>query len=161
MKDSTCAMDILESFDLYQSYNQAARECHCSPNTVKALVLARKEGTLAKRGLRQVASSVFDADHRCLIAELVDTSEGRIRANVVHKRLLALEYRGSKRTTWRAVHRERSRWTRANARVYWPWIPEPGKWAQYDFSLWAGDKRHEDIHTEFCQVLPICGIASS
>jgi hypothetical protein len=52
MKDSTQAMNILEAYDLYQSYNQAARECHCSPNTVKALVKARKDGTLATRGRR-------------------------------------------------------------------------------------------------------------
>jgi len=34
MKDSNQAMNILEAYDLYQSYNQAARECQCSPNTV-------------------------------------------------------------------------------------------------------------------------------
>jgi len=34
MKDSNQAMNILEAYDLYQSYNQAARECLCSPNTV-------------------------------------------------------------------------------------------------------------------------------
>ena len=100
-------MDILESFDLYQSYNQAARECHCSPNTVKALVLARKEGTLARSGVRQVTTSVFDADQRCLVTELVDASGGQIRAKVVHKRLAALGYRGSERTTRRAVRREK------------------------------------------------------
>ena len=26
------------------------------------------------------------------------------------------------------------RYRRDNARIYWPWIPEPGRWAQYDFS---------------------------
>lgn len=134
MKDSTKVMNILESFDLYQSYNQTARVHNCSPNTVKALVVARNNGTLAKRGQRQKGSSIFDADHLHLIKELVEVSEGAVRANVVHKRLTAIGYKGSERSTRRAVHKEKSRYRRDNARIYWPWIPEPSKWAQYDFS---------------------------
>jgi DNA-directed RNA polymerase specialized sigma24 family protein len=42
VKDTTQAMNILEADDLYQSYNQAARECQCSPNTVRSLVAARR-----------------------------------------------------------------------------------------------------------------------
>ncbi|WP_276942425.1 DDE-type integrase/transposase/recombinase, partial [Ferrimicrobium acidiphilum] len=123
-----------EAYDLYQSYNQAARECHCSPNTVKALVQARKDGTLAARGRRQSTSSIFNADELSLITELVEASEGFIRADVIHRRLQGIGYKGSGRSTRRAVRKEKTKYRRAHARVYWPWIPEPGKWAQYDFS---------------------------
>ena len=134
MKDSTKVMNILESFDLYQSYNQTARACNCSPNTVKALVLARKNGTLSSRGLRQSSSSIFSDTHTHLIRELVEASSGSIRADVVHQRLVGLEYKGSQRTTRRAVHKEKAKYRRDNARIYWPWVAEAGKWAQYDFS---------------------------
>ncbi len=50
VKDSTQAMNILEAYDLNQYYNQAARECQCSPNSVRSLVAARREATLAIRG---------------------------------------------------------------------------------------------------------------
>ena len=134
MKDSTQAMNILNAYDLYQSYNQAARECHCSPNTVRSLVKARKEGTLATRGERKVRSSLFTPEHLMLITSLVEESDAKIRADVIHRRLGPIGFTGSERTTRRQVRKEKARYRRANARVYWPWIPEPGKWAQYDFS---------------------------
>ncbi|MCI2976428.1 MAG: hypothetical protein MP439_10210 [Ferrimicrobium sp.] len=121
MKDSTQAMNILEAYDLYQSYNQAARECHCSPNTVKALVQARNDGTLATRGRRrQGASSIFMADELSLIAELVEASDGFIRADVIHRRLQGIGYKGSGRSTRRAVRKEKTKYRRAHARIYWP-----------------------------------------
>ncbi len=107
MKDSTKVMNILESFDLYQSYNQTARAHNCSPNTVKALVVARKNGTLAQRGVRQTSLSMFDTDQLHLIKELVEAPEGVIRTNVVHKRLVAIGYKGSERSTRRAVRKEK------------------------------------------------------
>ena len=134
MKDSNQAMNILEAYDLYQSYNQAARECQCSPNTVRSLVAARREGTLAARGEREPRSSLFEPQHLVLITSLVEESKGQVRADVIHRRLVTIGFSGSERTTRRAVRKEKARYRRANARVYWPWIPEPGKWAQYDFS---------------------------
>ncbi|MDA8374770.1 MAG: hypothetical protein M0Z91_11090 [Actinomycetota bacterium] len=123
MKASTQAMNIIEAYDLYQSYNQAARECHCSPNTVRSLVKARKEGTLATRGQRQVTSTVFEASQLTLIISLVETSKGAIRADAIHRCLRAIGYTGSERTTKRAVRKEKSRYRAANARVYWPTSP--------------------------------------
>jgi hypothetical protein len=134
MKDSTKTMNILETYDLYQSYNQAARACCCSPNTVRSLVKARNEGTLGRRGERTVTSSLFHDDHLMLISSLVEVSEGAIRADVVHRRLKSIGFAGSERSTRRAVHKEKARYRQIHSRVYWPWIPEPGKWAQYDFS---------------------------
>jgi hypothetical protein len=134
MKDNTKTMNILEAFDLYRSYNQAARECHCSPNTVHSLVKARAEGKLGIRGVRRVTSLIFDDDHLILISSLVEASQGKIRADIVHRRLKAIGFKGSERSTRRAVSKEKEKYRRENSRVYWPWIPEPGKWAQYDFS---------------------------
>jgi hypothetical protein len=89
MKDSNQAMNILEAYDLYQSYNQAARKCQCSPNTVRSLVTARREGTLATRGEREPRASLFEAHHLLLVTSLVEESKGQIRADVIHRRLVA------------------------------------------------------------------------
>ncbi len=42
-------------------------------------------------------------------------------------------YAGSERTTRRAVAGLKAAWRAGRRRVYRPWIPEPGMWAQYDF----------------------------
>jgi len=42
-------------------------------------------------------------------------------------------YAGSERTTRRAVARLKSSWHSGRRRVFRPWVPEPGMWAQYDF----------------------------
>ncbi len=44
MNDSTQIMNILEAYDLYQSYNQAAREGQCSPHTVGFLDTCDRSG---------------------------------------------------------------------------------------------------------------------
>lgn len=134
MKDSGQSMEILEAYDLYRSYNQAARAVGCSPNTVRSLVLRRKEGTLDLRGRKSNAREHLGDDYFGIIRELVEESKGHIRADVVHRRLVAMGFSGSSRTTRRYVANEKKAWVRANARVFWPWIPEPSKWAQYDFS---------------------------
>jgi transposase len=114
MKDSNQAMNILEAYDLYQSYNQAARECQCSPNTVRSLVTARREGTLATRGEREPRASLFEAHHLVLVTSLVEESKGQIRADVIHRRLVAIGFTGHERTTRRAVRKEKARYRRAN-----------------------------------------------
>ncbi len=134
MKDSSQSMEILEAYDLYRSYNQAARAVGCSPNTVRSLVLRRKEGTLDLRGRKSNAREHLGDDYFGIIRELVEESKGHIRADVVHRRLVAMGFEGSSRTTRRYVANEKKAWVRTNARVFWPWIPEPSKWAQYDFS---------------------------
>ena len=40
---------------------------------------------------------------------------------------------GSERTTRRAVARLKQAWHSGRRRVFRPWVPEPGMWAQYDF----------------------------
>ena len=63
----------------------------------------------------------------------MQASNGRIRADVAHDKLVALGYTGSERTTRRAVADARTAWAAGHRRVHRPWVPEPGLWFQWDF----------------------------
>jgi transposase len=67
------------------------------------------------------------------IEEWVERSKGKIRADVVFDRLVAVGFDGSSRTVRRAVARVKANYKRGRRRVYRPWIPEPGMWAQWDW----------------------------
>ena len=67
------------------------------------------------------------------LEELVERSKGKIRADVAHEKITAMGYAGSERTTRRAVAELKAAWRAGRRRVFRPWIPEPGMWAQYDF----------------------------
>ncbi len=56
-----------------------------------------------------------------------------MRADVVHRKLAAMGYRGSERTTRRVVAALKQRWRAEHRRGYRPWIPEPGLWLQWDY----------------------------
>ena len=43
-------------------------------------------------------------------------------------------YRGSERTTRRAVREAKERWRKEHGRRSRPWIPEPGLWMQWDYA---------------------------
>lgn len=67
------------------------------------------------------------------IEELVEASESKVRADVVHERLVAMGFTGVERTTRRAVARAKQAWKAGHRRKYRPWIPEPGMWCQFDW----------------------------
>ena len=67
------------------------------------------------------------------IAEWVERSNGKVRADIVHDRLVAMGYTGSERTTRRVVAILKASYRAGHHRIYKPWIPEPGLWLQYDF----------------------------
>jgi hypothetical protein len=67
------------------------------------------------------------------IEELVTRSGGRVRADVVHARILAMGFTGGERTTRRAVAQVKDRFRSGRRRVFRPWIPEPGLWMQWDW----------------------------
>ena len=67
------------------------------------------------------------------IEELVETSEGAIRADVIHERLVAMGFTGDERTTRRAVATARRPMRDGHRRRYRPWITEPGLWLQFDW----------------------------
>ena len=66
------------------------------------------------------------------VEELVDRSKGKIRADVAHRKLAAMGYRGSERSTRRAVAEVKQAWHAGRRRRYRPWIPEPGMWLQWE-----------------------------
>src|SRR5271163_3022451 len=123
-------MHVLEAFDLTQSLRGAAELTGVDHHTVARYVPARAAGVdLEAPNERPKASDGF-ADK---IAEWVERSNGKVRADVVHERLVAMGYTGSERTTRRVVAILKTSYQRATHRVYKPWIPEPGLWLQYDF----------------------------
>ena len=67
------------------------------------------------------------------IEEWVDRSSGKVRADVVHERLVAQGFTGTERTTRRAVARAKAAWRAGHRRTYRPWITEPGLWLQFDW----------------------------
>lgn len=124
-------MEILEAFDLVGTLRGAAELVGVDHKTVGHYVAAREEagGEWQPEGR---ACPRTDS-HAEKIAEWVERSQGKVRADKVHERLLAMGYRGSERTTRRAVARAKALWQAGNGRVTRPWIPEPGLWLQWDY----------------------------
>ena len=68
------------------------------------------------------------------IEELVERSQGDIRADVVHRLyIVPMGFGGDERTTRRAVARAKDRYRAGHRRTYRPRIAEPGMWAQFDW----------------------------
>ena len=121
-------MKILEAFDLTNSYRDAAELAGCDHHTVARYVVARDAGRLSPSPAPR--ARLIDA-YLPKLEEWVETSRGKVRADVAHDKLVALGYRGSERTTRRAVARVKREWRAGNRRVYRPWVPEPGMWLQF------------------------------
>ena len=124
-------MNILEAYDLTGSLRDAGELAGCSHHTVARYVRARDEGRLVP-GASAPRPGVID-EFLPKLEELVERSKGRVRADVAHEKITAMGYAGSERTTRRAVARLKKTWHSGRRRVFRPWIPEPGMWAQYDF----------------------------
>ena len=131
MKSAEEIMQILEAYDLTGSYRDAAELVGCSHHTIARYVAAREEGRLSP-GRSQRRPMLIDA-FLPKLEEWVDRSRGRIRADVVHEKLVALGFAGSERTTRRAVAEVKAAFRAGRRRVHRPWVPEPGMWLQYDF----------------------------
>jgi hypothetical protein len=69
---------------------------------------------LAAPARRPVRGSVCDPFAQ-KITEWVDRSQGRVRADVVHRKIQALGYHGSERTTRRVVAALKAEWRRSSA----------------------------------------------
>ncbi len=130
MKFAEDVMEILEAFDLTQSYRAAAELADCSHNTVVHYVAAREAGVLSSQQVRraQLVDPFLEK-----VEEWVEKSRGKLRADVAHAKLVAMGYQGSERTARRAVAASKSSWRAGNRRIYRPWVVEPGLWFQYDF----------------------------
>ena len=93
-------MEILEAFDLTGCAHSAAQLAGTDRKTVARYVALRDAGADPLEAERRPRS--VDA-FLAKVEELVDRSNGRIRADVVHRKLTAMGYGGSERTTRRAV----------------------------------------------------------
>src|SRR5579859_8269850 len=126
-------MEILEAFDLAGSLRGAAELAGCDHKTVAHWVRAREVagGGLPVAVRRRPRVDAFAEK----IDELVERSRGRIRADVAHQRLVAMGYRGSERTTRRAVAEAKRCWRVEHGRRTRPWIAEPGLWMQWDYGV--------------------------
>jgi transposase len=130
VKSSREIMEILEAYDATGSYRAAAELAGCDHHTVARYVK-----------MRQAGEDPADRRHRARpigeflpkIEELVTRSNGRIRADVVHERLVAMGFTGGERTTRRAVAEAKAQLRAGQRRVFRPWVPEPGLWLQFDW----------------------------
>jgi len=123
-------MEILEAFDLTRCAHSAAQLVGVDEKTVARYVAIRDAGRdpLA-RSRRPRSIDPFLPK----VEELVDRSQGKVRADVVHQRLVAMGFGGTERTTRRAVAEVKTAWRAGNRRSYRPWVPEPGLWLQVDW----------------------------
>jgi hypothetical protein len=123
-------MEILEAFDLTQSYRDAGELAGCDHKTVAHWVARRDVGELTAAPIRR--PQLID-EFLAKLEEWMEASDGKVRADVAHDKLVALGYGGSERTTRRAVARARRAWLAGHRRVHRPWVPEPGLWFQWDY----------------------------
>jgi hypothetical protein len=116
-------MEILEAYDLTGSLRGAAALAGCDHKTVAHYVELRDAGRAPdERAQRPMLIDEF-LDK---VAVWIDRSAGKIRADVVHEKLVAMGFTGSERTTRRAVAAVREAWRSGHRRVFRPWVPEPG-----------------------------------
>ena len=123
-------MEILEAFDLTGSLRGAASLAGCDHKTVAHYVGLREAG---KAPDDRVQRPMLIDEFLDKVEELIDRSEGKIRADVVHDKLTAMGFTGSERTTRRAVAKARRVWWSGHRRIFRPWVPEPGLWLQFDW----------------------------
>jgi transposase len=123
-------MEIFEAFDLTGTAWSAAQLAGCDAKTVARYVAVREAGG---DPLAHVARLRLIDAFMPKIEELVDRSKGKIRADVAHRKITAMGYRGSERSTRRAVAEVKQAWQAGRRRRYRPWIPEPGMWLQWDW----------------------------
>ena len=123
-------MKILDAYDLTRSLRDAGELAGCSHHTVKKYVERRAAaGELDKAAARAQLIDQFLPK----VEEWVERSNGKIRADVAHEKLVALGYTGSQRTTRRAIAVVKKAYLAGRVRVHRPWIAEPGMWLQYDY----------------------------
>lgn len=123
-------MEILEAFDATGCAHSAAALAGVDPKTVRRYVDARDAGRPVDAPVQRV--KLIDA-FMGKVEELVDASEGKVRADVVHERLALMGFTGDERTTRRAVAIVKAAWRDGHRRSYRPWITEPGLWLQFDW----------------------------
>ena len=123
-------MEILRAYDLTQTVWSAAQLAGVDPKTVERYV-----------GLREAGRNPFEHRRRPRaidpfldkVEEWVEGSVGKIRADVAHRKLVAMGFTGNERSTRRAVAEAKAAWRAGRRRTYRPWVAEPGLWVQFDW----------------------------
>ena len=123
-------MEILEAFDVTGVAHSAAPLCKADPKTVRRYAQARD---LGRPVTAPVPRPKLIDPFLEKVEEWVDRSEGKVRADIAHERLVAMGFTGNERTTRRAVAVAKARWRAGHRRTYRPWISEPGLWLQWDW----------------------------
>src|SRR4051812_49644186 len=121
-------MEILEAFDATGTLRAAAELAGCDHKTVAHWVRAREDAGGGRPVSVRPRPRVDAFAEK--IEEWVDRSRGKVRADVAHQRLLAMGYRGSERTTRRAVAQAKRCWRAEHRRRVWPGGAEPGPWVE-------------------------------
>ena len=111
-------MEIFEAFDLTGTAWSAAQLTGYDAKTVARYVAVRDAGgdPLARTCRPRLIDAFMPK-----VEELVDRSKGKIRADVAHRKLAAMGYRGSERSTRRAVAEVKQAWHAGRRRRYRPW----------------------------------------
>lgn len=122
-------MEILAAYDLTGSYRSAAELAGCSHHTVARVVAERDAGGAGPRVRRVRLIDEFLPK----VEEWVYNSHCKIRADEAHRKLVAMGFIGSPRSSRRAVAKIKAQYRLGRARVHRPWVTEPGLWLQYDF----------------------------
>src|SRR2546423_6982539 len=126
-------MEILESYDLTRCAHSAAQLAGCDAKTVNRYVALREAGGGDPLVHAAAARPKLIDAFLPKVEELVDNSKGKIRADKVHERLVAMGFSGNERTTRRAVRTAKLAWRAGRRRTYPPRGPEPGLWLQFDW----------------------------
>ena len=92
MKHAEEIMRILEAFDLTQSYRAAGELAGCDHHTVAHWVARRDAGELTATPVRR--PQLID-EFLAKVEEWMEASNGKIRADVAHDKLVAMGCAGS------------------------------------------------------------------
>lgn len=167
MKSREEIMQILEAFDLTGSLRAAGELAGCSHHTVAEWV-AKRDAGLLPTPLEPVRRERMIDPWMAKIEEWVERSKGKVRADVAFDNLRRVGFDGSERTVRRAVAEAKEAYRAGKRRIYRPWIPEPGMWAQWDwgegpriagrrtnlFCAWLAWSRHRVVIPTWDRTLP-------
>ena len=106
---------MLEAFDLTGSWRDAGELAGVSHHTVARSVQARNDGDLSGR---PAARPELLDEILPKVEEWIERSNGKLRADKAHEKLLLLGYGGSERTTRRAVARVKKDYRAGRVRVH-------------------------------------------
>ena len=123
-------MEILEAYEATGCAHSAAALAAVDPKTVRHYVVKRAAGIPVDEPVKR--PKLIDP-FVSKIEEAVEASEGAVRADVLHQRLVAMGFTGDERTTRRAVAKAKAAYADGHRRSYRPWITEPGLWLQFDW----------------------------